>query len=361
MSRGTPDPSSQPPPFRLAPAPAPKEVQKSTVEHAPGTRFCYNTGASYMLAAIVQKVSGQTLLGYLTPRLLGPLGIEGATWDASPQGIAFGGFGLSVKTEDMARFGQLYLQKGRWQGRQILPPAFVEAATAVQIATPGGGDWGAGYGYQFWRCTHNAYRADGMFGQECIVIPDHDCVVVTTSATDRLGALFEGVWEHLLPAVGGRLGGDAAFRARLAALTLAPGTAAAGPPGAPALSGQRHMLAPNEADLEAIELHVSADACRVTLRQGGRETGPLECGFGTWRSSQAIGPRAGAAPCSGWASWEPDGTLRLDWYFVHAVHGVTLRIMSRAGGGVAVDFRPNVGGHAQGLTVHSIRSEPADG
>ena len=82
------------------------------VAHAPGTHFLYNTGATYMLSAIVQKVTGQTLLEYLRPRLFEPLGIEGATWETCPRGVNTGGFGLSVKTEDIARFGQLYLQRG---------------------------------------------------------------------------------------------------------------------------------------------------------------------------------------------------------------------------------------------------------
>ena len=90
------------------------------VAHKPGTHFLYNTPATYMLSAIVQKATGQTLLDYLGPRLFEPLGIESPTWDASPQGISLGGYGLNATTEDIARFGQLYLQSGAWQGRQLL-------------------------------------------------------------------------------------------------------------------------------------------------------------------------------------------------------------------------------------------------
>ena len=92
------------------------------VSHKPGTFFFYNTPASYMLSAIVQKVTGQPVVEYLRPRLFDPLGIENPTWDASKQGVSLGGFGLNVRTEDIARFGQLYLQKGMWQGKQLLPP-----------------------------------------------------------------------------------------------------------------------------------------------------------------------------------------------------------------------------------------------
>ena len=148
------------------------------VEHEPGTYFVYNSGASFMLSAIVQKLTGQTLLEYLTPRLFEPLGITGATWDSHPNGVNFGGWGLNIKTEDIARFGQLYLQKGQWQGRQLIPAAWVAAATAKQVPNDPdeNPDWEQGYGYQFWRCQPAAmYRGDGAFGQFCVVMPEQDC------------------------------------------------------------------------------------------------------------------------------------------------------------------------------------------
>src|SRR6185436_4612294 len=95
------------------------------VDFKPGTHFVYNTPGTYMLSAIVQKVTGQTVLDYLRPRLFEPLGIENPTWGMSPQGITLGGYGLSLKTEDVARFGQLYLQRGEWQGRRVLPAEWI--------------------------------------------------------------------------------------------------------------------------------------------------------------------------------------------------------------------------------------------
>ncbi len=96
-----------------------------------------------------------TVLDYLKPRLFEPLGIEHPTWETSPQGITTGGFGLSIRTEDIARFGQLYLQKGKWNGKQLVPAAWVEAATARQTSNGSNpkSDWDQGYGYQFWRCS----------------------------------------------------------------------------------------------------------------------------------------------------------------------------------------------------------------
>src|SRR5687768_13854496 len=149
-----------------------KTFLSQPVEREPGTFFQYNTGATYMLSAIVQKLTGQTLLQYLRPRLFGPLGIEGEDWETCPQGINTGGYGLRTKTEDIAKLGLLYLQKGKWRGIQILSPEWVEEATKIQIASNSSkptrpkeeDDWAQGYGYQFWRCRPGGYRADGAFG-----------------------------------------------------------------------------------------------------------------------------------------------------------------------------------------------------
>ncbi len=105
------------------------------VPHKPGTHFLYNTTGTYMLSAIVQKATGMTVLDYLKPRLFEPLGIEHPTWETSPQGITTGGYGLSIRTEDIARFGQLYLQKGTWNGNQLVPAVWVDAATGARPQT----------------------------------------------------------------------------------------------------------------------------------------------------------------------------------------------------------------------------------
>lgn len=174
------------------------------IAHEPGTHFVYSTAATYMLSAVVQKVTGQRVLDYLRPRLFEPLGIEGATWELSPQGIDTGGFGLSLRTRDIAAFGQLLLQDGCWEGRRLLPEGWVGEATRAQV--PNGdpasdNDWAQGYGYQFWRCRHGAFRGDGAFGQFCVVLPDRDAVVAMTSGSPDMAAQLATVWTHLLPAL----------------------------------------------------------------------------------------------------------------------------------------------------------------
>ncbi len=173
------------------------------VEHKPGAHFLYNSAGTYMCSAIVQKVTGATVLDYLRPRLFEPLGIEGAEWSTSPQGISAGGWGLFLKTEDIAKFGQLYLQKGQWNGKQLVPAAWVEQATAKQVSNGSDPtkDWDQGYGFQFWRCRHGAYRGDGAFGQFCLVLPEQDAVVAITADTKDMQAEINIVWEKLLPAL----------------------------------------------------------------------------------------------------------------------------------------------------------------
>lgn len=172
------------------------------VPHKPGTHFRYNTPATYMLSAIVQKVTGQTVLDYLAPRLFEPLGIEKPVWDESPQGASIGGYGLYLKTEDIAKFGQLYLQQGQWNGKQLVPKSWIIQATSKQVSNGSNpeSDWEQGYGFQFWRCRHEAYRGDGKDGQFCIVIPEHDAVIVMTANSRNLGDQLNLVWKHLLPA-----------------------------------------------------------------------------------------------------------------------------------------------------------------
>ncbi len=172
------------------------------VPHEPGTHFVYNTPATFMQSAIVQKVTGETVLEYLTPRLFEPLGIDPPRWDANPQGISLGGYGLFLKTEEIAKFGQLYLQKGQWNGKQLVPADWIEMATRKQVSNGSDPtrDWNQGYGFQFWMCRHGAYRGDGKDGQYCIVMPEQDAVVVITANTADMQKELNVVWDYLLPA-----------------------------------------------------------------------------------------------------------------------------------------------------------------
>jgi CubicO group peptidase (beta-lactamase class C family) len=257
------------------------------VEYTPGTHFLYNTGATYMLSAIIQQLTGDTLLNYLWPRLLTPLGIEQASWQTCPRGINTGGFGLSVKTNAIARFGQMYLQKGMWNGQQLVPAAWVAEATSLQ--TPNSSpniDWRQGYGYQFWLCQHDAYRGDGAFGQFCVVMPEQDAVLAITAGVSDMQSVLDLVWEHLLPAMGASpLPADPAAQAKLAQtlsnLTLTPQQGQPSSALAARVSGQTYRFDANEHKIETITLDFSTAKPLLTIRRNqGDHT--VTIGSGAW-------------------------------------------------------------------------------
>jgi CubicO group peptidase (beta-lactamase class C family) len=275
------------------------------VEHQPGTHFVYNSGASYMLAAVVQKLTGMQLIDYLTPRLFEPLGIQDPAWETSAEGINFGGWGLSIKTEDIARFGQMLLQKGVYAGKRILSEGWIAEATSRQVenGTQPDSDWAQGYGFQFWRCQHGAYRGDGAFGQYCIVMPAQDTVLAITSGVDDMQAVLNVVWEHMLPALGAQpLTESPAAQSRLAdklaGLALHPALGQALTATATAISGKTFLLEPNAMKIEAISFEFGASGSTVKLRLADGEQ-VISAGCGAWvegvLAAGAPGPRSVAA------------------------------------------------------------------
>jgi len=174
-------------------------------EHEPGSLFAYNNAAGYAVAAVVQRVTGMPLLDYLRPRVLDPLGIDRAYWHAYPPDRQLGYSGLHLTTEALARFGELYRCRGRWGDRQLIPAAWVDRATSALTPNPAetGPDRQQGYGFQFWRSRYG-YRADGAFGQFCLVLPEQEAVIVITSAAADAQALLATVWQHLLPGFSSR-------------------------------------------------------------------------------------------------------------------------------------------------------------
>ncbi|HLY25838.1 MAG TPA: serine hydrolase domain-containing protein [Aggregatilineales bacterium] len=265
------------------------------VAHPPGTHFLYNTGATYILSAIVQKTTGMKLIDYLQPRLFEPLGIRKATWQQSPQGIAVGGYGLSMTTEDLARFGQLYLQKGRWEDRQILTEAWVEAATSAQVSgsnRSAQSDWTQGYGYQFWCCRHDAYQASGVFGQGCIVMPRQDAVFAFTGGIEVFDVqqLLDLVWTALLPALEVEQPAEDAVaqqaRAqKLSSLALAPVHFPQALSLPPHFTSRTYEVDVNDLSIESIALDFNQPEYVITFNTpGGQET--LHCSYGEWRQGR---------------------------------------------------------------------------
>lgn len=263
---------------------------ESNVEREPGTSFLYNSGAAYVLGAIVQKVTGQTVDEYLTPRLFEPLGISNRVWGMSPEGINLGDGGLAITTEELAKFGLLYLQKGVWEGQQVVSEQWAADATAKQISTGAdNGNWNFGYGYQFWR-SPVGFRADGSLGQYSFVLPEYDAVLAVTAATDNDGGtnrLMNVVFRELLgdvfqpDALPADTAAQDALTAKLASLALGVPQGAADSALAADVSGSRYGIAANSQGISAVALEFTGDTPTISIEDAdGLHVIPV--GVGRW-------------------------------------------------------------------------------
>ena len=343
-----------------------RDILAVPVAYRPGTTFVYNSGATYLLSVILQNVTGQRVLDYLTPRLFEPLGITDATWEQCPRGYDVGGWGLSITTENIAAFGETYLRGGVFAGRQVVPAAWVRAATTLQVEN---GDFSPrddnaqGYGFQFWRGRHNTYRADGAFGQWSIAMPDQDALLVITSGLDDPRALAT-VWEHLLPVLTheGALPPDATAAAalahRLATLSLALPDGAPGSPTAPRVSGAAYRFAKNSIGLGSVSLDFGGDVTRITLVDAHGTHG-IACGIGEWTEGRSAWLASGESPIAAAGAWADDDSYLATVYFTTTPFAVSLAFDFR-GDEVTVNVEQNVSFGPRQLVHTAGRIEKTD-
>ena len=163
----------------------------------PGKRFAYSSGDSYILAAIIQRSSGKNLYDFARESLFGPLGISDPRWEKDPKGLPIGGWGLQLSPRDMAKLGYLYLHTGLWEGKQVVPAAWVRESTLPQIQA----DDGWSYGYQ-WRVDTEVpfFAALGRYGQCIFVVPKLDLVVVFTAHIDSNDPERDLLKNYIIPA-----------------------------------------------------------------------------------------------------------------------------------------------------------------
>lgn len=345
-----------------------KSFLAQPVPHLPGTHFKYNTPATFMQSAIVQKLTGQTALDYLRPRLFGPLAITQPMWDTNFEGISLGGYGLRVRTEDIAKFGLLYLQKGKWNGKQLLPASWIEQASARQVSNGSNpkSDWNQGYGFQFWRSRNNAYRGDGAFGQYCVVLPDQDTVVAITSGVKDMQAVLNVLWDQLLPALAPKkMKADRATQKqltdRLAALEIKPAAGTATSPQTSRLANRTYTFPANDQKLESVQFATAPNGeLNLTIRVNGRDA-KVACGHRQWRSGR--GPFAGGyladfpdEPLAGTFGWTADDALQIKICAVETPYHLTLKLKfaddnltfdSETNVGFGATKRPTLNGKAQ--------------
>ena len=319
-----------------------KAFLATPVEFEPGTKYRYNSMASFMLSAIVKKVTGEKAVDYLTPRLFEPLGIEGVDWETNPQGINTGGWGLRVKTEDMAKLGQLYLQKGKWNGKQILTKKWVEEATSLKIQQnpnmtqakrDSSNDSMQGYCYQFWRAKNNSYMANGADGQFILVMPDKDVVVVLTAESNDMWGELGMVWQYLYPGIeNGKLPDDKAsqdlLKAKLSSLALPVPPKSENEALASKISGKTITLAENPNKIKSFAIQFKDNLCNLNINS---DTASYDLSFasGGWQIGEtkmhgpnlfakAMGNLVGLPPfkVAGAYTWINDKTLEFTLRFI---------------------------------------------
>jgi len=257
------------------------------VENPPGSPFVYNSGAAYMLGAIVQKLTGMTVEDYLAPKLFEPLGIVNRVWGKSPEGIDMADGGLSITTEELAKFGLLYLRQGEWNGQQIVSQQWATDATSKEINNGNdNGNWSYGYGYQFWR-SPVGFRADGSLGQYSFVLPDQDVVLAVTSATNNNGgtnALMNVVFQNLPDAIQpvDSLPEDTAahdaLTEALASLALGVPQGQVMSPMAADITGHHYTVASNSQGITGLQLDFDGESPKLTIEDAD---GPHEIPVGT--------------------------------------------------------------------------------
>lgn len=320
-----------------------KTFIRTPVVNEPGTKFLYNSLATFMLSAIVQKVTGEKVIDYLKPRFFIPLGIDSIDWEVNTQGINTGGWGLRLKTEDIARAGQFYLQKGKWNGKQLLPAGWIDEATSFKIeqapdapqAVKDSSDWTQGYCYQFWRCRHNAYRGDGAYGQYMIVFPDLDAVVAITSQTDDMQKELNLVWKYLLPAMGKEslpVNDEALskLKTKLTSLALTPYAKSSDSQIGKEISGKNFQFESNNQRLQNLSLNTSDTLVTLLMRKSNTDY-VLNFKPGSWYLSETELPGPNLVPnknidilrpfkIAGSYTWLDNNSIELTLRYIESPH-----------------------------------------
>jgi hypothetical protein len=288
------------------------------------------------------------LRSYLAPRLFDVIGIVDPVWETSPEGVSIGGTGLKLKTEDIARFGQLYLQKSEWQGQRVIPASWVELATSRQMSNGSNpeSDWEQGYGFQFWRTRHRSYRGDGAFGQFCVVMPEHDAVVIITSGVRSMPAVLNLVWDKLLPALKpSALPADSAahqkLTARLGGLNLMTQKGEPSSALASQVAGRRFTFGTNDQKIEsfALEAGNGGKAMTIVSRINGVDL-RASAGFGQWVKGRFAYGAMPEQPAAISGAWTSEDTYTAMVRFYETPFAVTFRLRF-SGGQLSVDTEMN--------------------
>jgi CubicO group peptidase (beta-lactamase class C family) len=284
---------------------------KSAPINKPGTVFKYNNMATFMLSAIVQQVTGQTVFDYLQPRIFKPLAIRGIDWDLNSQGINLGMIGLRLRTEDLAKFGQLLIQNGVWNGKQLLPKEWIKDATSFKIESDDPGnklpkdlnDWAQGYCYQMWRGRNNSVRLDGMAGQFVMLFPEKDAFVVLTANARNTQNELNLIHSYLFPAIKSdkalpvNPGLNNEIQNKQAALSLKPSTTVGLSKSEleSKISGKEFNLAENNNNIQSVYFAFNGDGCSFALKRDDNIS-VIKTGLDSWKISNTLSSSLLAPP-----------------------------------------------------------------
>lgn len=281
--------------WALEPADLVKGFLRVPAQDLAGTRHAYNNPASFVLARMVERVTGRSIPDLLDDRLFGPMGVERPEWDRVASGATFGFHGLHLTTEAVAAFGEMLLRHGRWHGRQLVASEWVKLATRRHVQTVQSddgsrtADWLQGYGYHFWMSRHG-YRADGAMGQYCLVVPEHDLVIAMTAATTDMQVPLDAVWDCLLPGLSraGSHEDDQALAERMRSLSLPRVTGNPGPGRAATAVIDASAGVSALPNGTSVVVDPSADGWTVRF-DTGEAVLTVDVGQGTWRESAPLG------------------------------------------------------------------------
>ncbi|MEE3234600.1 MAG: serine hydrolase [Candidatus Latescibacterota bacterium] len=312
------------------------QILSTDIRHSPGTYFLYNEGASYLLSVILTRVTGKKLIDYLRPRLFDKLEINNPSWEESPEDVNLGGWGLRITTENIANFGQLYLQNGIWDNQQLIPSQWVSAATSHQISigTTTKNNCEQGYGYQFWTLKNDAYAACGAFGQYCIVVPKEKLVLAITAGTNNTQSILNILWEELIPYLNETLCNlekdkTTQLRRYLSNLTLPPQKGVRSVPMEKKIIGRFFSFESNKLGIKEISFNFDPNIIKILKEDGSRHS--LLIGYKSWEMNNSIGiwpweqssePGTKLLAISG--AWESNEIYIAKLYFCDTPHSIII-------------------------------------
>ena len=327
------------------------EFFKIPLAYQPGTTFMYTSAASYILSAILTKVTGQTLHEYLKPRFFEPLGIVDEQWDLGPDNVNPGGNGLTMKTADLLKLGVLHAQGGLWEGRRILSEAWVAEATRSH---------GDNYGYQWTTASGGAYLAIGIFMQFVMVFPRHQATLAVVGAAQEGSQLFLPVvqrhfpraFEEQLPAGEARQA-DSHLRSKLAAVGEPPPLGAGFSNTATQVGGRTFRVDPNPLGVTAVRFVFENGRCVFHLVDAAGDHSVV-CGLREWIESRTDMPGADlhhgyafqSAVVVAGAVWTDENTLQMTWIFAETAFRDTV-VCRFDTNGVTVERSVNVNSSAR--------------